>query len=179
MYERRLTKEMTVCVFLSWNPHHAFQLAVELSCKWLDQIHIITSRCFKQHLEGLETIVCDTVHWEWKKHSVFIAGQSQMKTKCVCTEDVMSNENTYDVLTWAVGSVWRVGGLPHTVVGTEVAVHCILSEAEAVFTMKGTVNALFFFRADELTIHWGVWLVTGCPCTCFMWYISGLEHSIL
>lgn len=75
------------------------------------------------------------------------------------------NRITIVVLTWAVGSVWRVRRLPHAVVGAEVAVHCILSEAVAVLTVKSTVNTFLFFKADELSVHWNIWLVAGRPWT--------------
>lgn len=66
-------------------------------------------------------------------------------------------------LTWTVWSVWRVGWLPDAVVGTEVAVDSILSEAIAVFTVESTVDSFLLFRTDELSIHWDVRLVTRCP----------------
>lgn len=66
------------------------------------------------------------------------------------------------ILTWTVWSVWRVGWLPDAVVGTEVAVDSILSEAIAVFTVESTVDTFLLFRTDELSIHWDVRLVTRC-----------------
>lgn len=66
-------------------------------------------------------------------------------------------------LTWAVGSVGRVGRLPHAVVGAVVAVHRVLSEAVAVFTMKSTVDALLFLRAEELPVQRDVRPVAGRP----------------
>lgn len=65
--------------------------------------------------------------------------------------------------TGAVGSVWGVGGLPHAIVGTEVAVRCVLRDAVAVFTVESAVYALLFVGAEELPINWDVRLVAGRP----------------
>lgn len=51
-----------MCVCIYTNPHHASQFGLELPSKGLDQVHIVTARRFKQHLKGLKTIVCYTVH---------------------------------------------------------------------------------------------------------------------
>lgn len=65
--------------------------------------------------------------------------------------------------TGAVGSVWRIGRLPHAFVSAEVTVHRILGDAVAVFAVEGTVHALLFIGADELSIDWAVRLLAGCP----------------
>lgn len=47
---------------LSICTHHASQFGVELPSKGLDQVHIVTARCFKQHLKGFDSVVCYSVH---------------------------------------------------------------------------------------------------------------------
>ncbi len=56
-----------MCVRICTSSHHASQFGVELPSKRLDQVHIVTARCFKQHLKGLEPVVSYTVHWERQK----------------------------------------------------------------------------------------------------------------
>lgn len=68
-------------------------------------------------------------------------------------------------LTGTVGSLWGVRWLPNAVVGAEVTVHGVLSEAVSVFTVEGTVNTLIFFRANKFSIHWDVGLVTRGSCS--------------
>lgn len=60
-----------VCVCLCKGSHHTSQFGVELPSKWLDQVYIVTAWCFKQHLKGLESVVCYTVHWERRKMLLF------------------------------------------------------------------------------------------------------------
>lgn len=41
--------------------------------------------------------------------------------------------------------------------------HCILSDAVAIFTVQSTVNTLLLIRADELSVNWDIRLVAGRP----------------
>lgn len=65
--------------------------------------------------------------------------------------------------TRAVGPVCRVRRLPHAVERTEVTVHGILSQAVAVFAVKGAVDAVLLLGADKLPVNWHVRLLAGRP----------------
>lgn len=58
-------------VYINKAPYHASQFGVELSGKRFHQVHVITSGCFKQHLERFKTIVCHAVHCATQKRTLF------------------------------------------------------------------------------------------------------------
>lgn len=106
--------------------------------------------------------------WQWHTDVLYLLkkknSSSETENKQWGIQHVCINIYIYSAtLTWTVWSVWRVGWLPDAVVGTEVAVDSILSEAIAVFTVESTVDSFLLFRTDELSIHWDVRLVTRCP----------------
>ena len=67
------------------------------------------------------------------------------------------------LLTGAVWCLWGGLGLPHPVVGAEVAVHCIVGKAVALVTVQGAVDPPLLLRADELPVQGREGLVARRP----------------